>query len=189
MVQIVLYILHPCVHAKSLQSCPMLCHPRDYSPPGSSVHGILQSRILEWVAMPYSKAFYQPRDQTCISCVSCIGRQVLYHQHHLGSPHPSPIVTLSYNHSPFANPQTLTVIRYHQLQIVPVFLLMSFFCPRIQSRILHYIWWIHFQTRSLSIKIAMFSLLLFGIKFGLSSISNSTGKKRQTNDKQICRLV
>ena len=39
------------VHAKS-QSCPILCKPMDYSPPGSSVHGILQARILEWVAMP-----------------------------------------------------------------------------------------------------------------------------------------
>ena len=40
-----------CVHAQSLQSCPTLCDPMDYSPPGSSVHGILQARILEWVAM------------------------------------------------------------------------------------------------------------------------------------------
>ena len=42
----------PSVHAKSLQSCPTLCDPIDCSPPGSSVHGILQTRILEWVAMP-----------------------------------------------------------------------------------------------------------------------------------------
>ena len=41
-----------CVLAKSLQLCPTLCDPMDYSPPGSSVHGILQARILEWVAMP-----------------------------------------------------------------------------------------------------------------------------------------
>jgi len=39
---------------KSLQSCPTLCDPMDYSPPGPSVHGILQARILEWVAMPFS---------------------------------------------------------------------------------------------------------------------------------------
>ena len=44
--------LHWCVCAKSLQSCPTLCDPMDCSPPGSSVHGILRSRILEWVAMP-----------------------------------------------------------------------------------------------------------------------------------------
>ena len=44
-----------CVHAKSLQSCPTLCNPMDCSPPGSSVHEILQARILEWVAMPFSR--------------------------------------------------------------------------------------------------------------------------------------
>ena len=37
-----------CMHAKTLQSCPTLCNPMDCSPPGSSVHGILQARILEW---------------------------------------------------------------------------------------------------------------------------------------------
>ena len=44
-----------CVRAKLLQWCPTLCDPVDRSPPGSSVHGILQARILEWVAMPSSK--------------------------------------------------------------------------------------------------------------------------------------
>ena len=39
-----------CVHTQSLQSCPTLCDPMDCSPPGSSVHGILQARTLEWVA-------------------------------------------------------------------------------------------------------------------------------------------
>ena len=45
-----------CIHAKSLQLCPTLYNPMDCSPPGSSVHGILQARILEWVAMPFSKS-------------------------------------------------------------------------------------------------------------------------------------
>ena len=44
----------------------------DFSPPGCSVHGILQARILEWVAMPFSRGPSQPRDQTRIFCVSCI---------------------------------------------------------------------------------------------------------------------
>ena len=39
------------MHAKSLQSCPTLCDPVDCSPPGSSIHGILQARILQWVAI------------------------------------------------------------------------------------------------------------------------------------------
>ena len=56
-----------CVHAKSLQSCLTLCDPTEYSPPGSSVHEILQARIVEWVAMPSSRASSRPRDQTCFS--------------------------------------------------------------------------------------------------------------------------
>ena len=51
----------------------------DCSLPGSSVHGISQARILEWVAIPYSRGSSQPRAQTQISCISCIGRQMLYH--------------------------------------------------------------------------------------------------------------
>ena len=41
------------------------------SPADSSVHGILQARILEWIAMPSSRRFFKPRDQTCVSCSSC----------------------------------------------------------------------------------------------------------------------
>ena len=48
-------------------SCPTLCDPMDYSPPGSSVYGILQARILEWGAIPFSRGFSQPRDQTWVS--------------------------------------------------------------------------------------------------------------------------
>ena len=54
------------------QSCPTLCDPMDYSPPGSSVHGILQARKPEWIAIPFSRGSSRPRDQTHISCVSCI---------------------------------------------------------------------------------------------------------------------
>ena len=64
-----------CLHAKSFQSCPTLCplcNPMDYSPPGSSVHGVLQARIPEWAAMPSSRRSSQPRDQTHVSCCSCI---------------------------------------------------------------------------------------------------------------------
>ena len=53
--------------------------PRDYSLSGSTVHGILQARIMEWVAMPSSRGSSQPRDQIRVSYMSCIGRQVLYH--------------------------------------------------------------------------------------------------------------
>ena len=67
------------MHAKSLQSCLTLCDPMDCSPPGFSVLGIVQVRILEWVAMPSFRGTSQPRDQTHISYVSCTSRQVLYH--------------------------------------------------------------------------------------------------------------
>ena len=60
--------------AKSFQSSPTLCDPMDYSLPGSSVYGILQARILECVAISSSRGSSQPRDQTHISYVSCIGK-------------------------------------------------------------------------------------------------------------------
>ena len=49
--------VHACMRVKSLQLCPTFCDPMDCSPPSSSVHGILQARILEWVAMSFSKEF------------------------------------------------------------------------------------------------------------------------------------
>ena len=67
------------MHTKSLHLCLTLCNPRDCSPLGSSVHGILQARILEWVVIPFSKGSSRPKDGTQISYVSCTGRWVLYH--------------------------------------------------------------------------------------------------------------
>ena len=65
------------------QLCLTLCDPMDRSPPGSSVHGILQARILEWVAIPSSRGSSQPRDRTCVSCG---GRRIPYCLNHQGSP-------------------------------------------------------------------------------------------------------
>ena len=58
------------------QSHLTLCHPADCSPPGSSVHGIVQARILEWVTIPFSREFSQPRDQTQVSCI--VGRFFIF---------------------------------------------------------------------------------------------------------------
>ena len=69
--------------ARSLQLCLTLCDPMDCSSPGSSVHGILQARILEWIVISSSRESSQSWDWTPFSYVSCIGRRVLYHQHHL----------------------------------------------------------------------------------------------------------
>ena len=66
-------------HIQSLQSCLTLCDSMDCSQPGSSVPGILQARVLEWVAIPFSRRSSWPRDRTHVSCVSCIGRRILYH--------------------------------------------------------------------------------------------------------------
>ena len=60
------------------KSCLTLCNSMDCSPPGCSVHGILQARILAWVAISFSRASSQCRDQTQVSQVSGIGRWILY---------------------------------------------------------------------------------------------------------------
>ena len=79
------------LHCMHVQFCPALCNPMDCSSPVSSVHGIFQARILEWVAISYSRESSRPMDWTCLSC---IGRQILYHWttweapvHHIQSPY------------------------------------------------------------------------------------------------------
>ena len=62
------------MHSQSLQSCPILCNPRDCSLPIFSVNGILQTRILDWAAMPSSRRSSWLRDWTCGSRDSCIAR-------------------------------------------------------------------------------------------------------------------
>ena len=52
------------------QSCPTLCDPMDCSPTGTSVHGVLQARIQEWVAISFSRESSQPRDGTQLSCIA-----------------------------------------------------------------------------------------------------------------------
>ena len=61
------------VKVKLSQSCPTLWDPMGYT-----FHGILQARIRDWVAIPFSRVSSQPRDQTCISCVFCNGKWILY---------------------------------------------------------------------------------------------------------------
>ena len=108
-----------CVHAKLLQSCLTPWDPMDCSPPGYSVHRILQARILEWVAMPCSRGSSQPRDQIHVSYVSCIDRLVLYLWCHLGSPHQQHRVTLFQKEGNFGS----------LLQCVFVYGCLLSFCP------------------------------------------------------------
>ena len=67
-----------CVRAMSLQSCLILCNPMDCKPARLLCPWDSPGKILEWVAVPSSKGSSRLRDQTRSSCVSCIGRQVLY---------------------------------------------------------------------------------------------------------------
>ena len=69
--------------SKVTQSCPILYNPIDCSLPGSSIHGIFQARILEWVAISFSKGSSWPRDRTW---VSCLAGGILYRQRHQRSP-------------------------------------------------------------------------------------------------------
>ena len=71
------YIMLCVCHGKSFQSCLTL-DPIDCNPRGSSVQGILHAKVLEWVSTPSSKWSSQPRDQTWVSNVSCIGQWGLY---------------------------------------------------------------------------------------------------------------
>ena len=69
-----LFLLFSCA-----QLCSTICNPLDCSPPSSSDHGIFQARILEWVAVSFSRGSSQPRDQTCNSCVSCVAGSFFTH--------------------------------------------------------------------------------------------------------------
>ena len=59
--------MYECEKSEVIQSCPTLCDPMDCSPPGSSIHGIFQARVLEWVAISCSRGSSWPRDRTWVS--------------------------------------------------------------------------------------------------------------------------
>ena len=80
---IILYIYIYICFELVTQSCLTLCDPVDCSPPGSSVHGILQARILEWVAISFSRGSFQPRDWTHLPHF----RESFYQLSHQGSPY------------------------------------------------------------------------------------------------------
>ena len=82
------------------QLCPAVCDPMDYSPPGSSVHGISQARVLGWVAIFFFRGSSRPRDWIC---VFCIGRQILY-----AEPPGKPQICLSVQ---FSSVQSLSHVR------------------------------------------------------------------------------
>ena len=73
------FLCPPCKSVKPLQACLTLWDPMDCNPQGSSAHGILQARILEWAAVLSSRGSSQLRDRTHVSYISCIVRRILYH--------------------------------------------------------------------------------------------------------------
>ena len=80
--QILYCLSHQIQFSSVAQSCPTLCDPMDYRPPSSSVHGILQAKILEWVAIPFfRRSFRQKLKMGLLHC-----RQILYHLSHQRSP-------------------------------------------------------------------------------------------------------
>ena len=80
------------------KSWPTLCDPMDCSPPGSTVHGILQARIVEWVVISFSRDLPDPGIEPRFSC---IGRQILYHLSHPGSPLFCPVTPQMFTHLHF----------------------------------------------------------------------------------------
>ena len=121
------------VAALVAKSRATLSNPMDCSPPGSSVHGISQARILEWVAISFSRASSRPRNWTCISCVSCIGRKILYHWSPFAFPLPWQVFlcnkhwltfqTLTQQYLPLCN--LLWYYASHSLTTLAVFCLRS----------------------------------------------------------------
>ena len=77
------HFLLQCMKVKSenevTQSCLTLSDPMDCGPPGSSVHGIFQTGILDWAPISFCRDLFRCRDHTHVFWVSCIGRQILYH--------------------------------------------------------------------------------------------------------------
>ena len=102
-----------------------LCDPMDCSLPGSSVHGIFQARILQWVAISYSRGPFRPRDWTHFSCVSYIGRRILYHC----ATWEAPFWPLCTCYSCFLHTHDVQQHRTSSLHICPQEALEQFFCP------------------------------------------------------------
>ena len=117
--------------------------PRTISPPGSSVHGILQARILEWVAISFSRGSSQLRDQIHISHVSCLGRQVIYHcaTSSTSKGSPSPVFYLLSTLAPFlCGPAGAYFPSLGPGNII-ILVLLSFplyFCPYLTDHLIKY---------------------------------------------------
>ena len=102
------------------QLCPTLFDLMDYSLPGSSVHGIFRARILESVAITYSRGCSQLRDQIAVSCISCIRRRVLYH---CAPPEAQVLIYVQLTYSTALSPlfSTLSISLIHSYSFITFF--------------------------------------------------------------------
>ena len=91
-----------CVHEVA-QLCLTLCNPMDCSPPGPSVHGIFQARVLEWVAISFSRGSSQPRDWTQVSCIAGRRFTIWSTREELQG------IFLTNNHIPFCEPREANI--------------------------------------------------------------------------------
>ena len=119
------------------QSFPILWDPRDFSPSGSSVHGILQVRILEWVAIPLSSGSSWPRDWTQVSCIvgrfftiwaTIVGHKCLENETCLSSQFYSN-EKIHWKKDSFISKNTNDL--YFSVILIPSFLFQQFWLPRI----------------------------------------------------------
>ena len=110
------YMVYVCAYMLVAQSCLTLCDPMDCSLPGSSVHGILQTRLLQWVFIPFSRGSFRPRDWTWVSYI--VGRfftvwatrETLYTHTHT---HTHPIVKLLLGRKAMTNLDSIKKQRYY----------------------------------------------------------------------------
>ena len=136
------------MHAKSLQSCLTLSNPVNCSPPGSSVHIILQARILEWVVMPSSRWSSQPRDQT----------HILYFLHwQVSSLHHSTLIKKSCSHpSPHSWPPLPTLPSLHpSSSLVTTALWSMWFVNLLSPHMWETIWYLTFSVGLISLRIIL----------------------------------
>ena len=124
---------------KCLIFCSLWPHGRN-SPPGSSVHGIFQVGILQWVAISYSRGSFWPRGLTWVSCISHIGRQILYHRTTLEvqSPHIVSIFFFSCD----GNFKSTILATFQNYTTVLTVVTMLYNIPPLRLLILFYSFWI-----------------------------------------------
>ena len=133
---------------KVIQSCTTLCDSMDYGLPDSSIHRILQARILGWVAISYSRGSSWPREPTHVSCISCIGRQILYQLCHVGNPYLTAWLSLNYL------PRDLL------LSLTPPYLQRDLFCQFPQNTSSWSSSWIPFKVYSRSVTTVANNLII-----------------------------